>query len=214
MSSYDCYFDGSYKPEISGCAFVVEADGKIVHSQVVPEKLTSSYCAELRALHLLLQYIEQHISHGSRIQIFGDAEWLISIVNRKKSRNDKHKTRKLLRRLRHDYTISITHINRRNNKVAHRLARTITCGRSILQPKMFDFTNSKTMRLEHIIVPAHMRSPPKESKYLSRKLFFLIHGEVYKPIHVNAEDVLVDGYISYLILKEYGELECSVIVKS
>jgi len=214
MNNYDCYFDGSYKPEISGCAFVIEADGELVHSQAFPEKLTSSYCAELRALHLLLQHIEQHINYDSQIQIFGDAEDLIRIVNRKKPGKDKHKTRKLLRKLRQNYTISITHTNRRNNRVAHKLARTITRGRSILQPRAFDLTNCKTMRLEHIIVPAHMQFPPSESKYLSRKLFFLIHGEVYKPIHVNAEDVLVDGYISYLILKEYGELECSVIVKS
>ena len=32
MNNYDCYFDGSYKPEISGCAFVIEADGKLVYS--------------------------------------------------------------------------------------------------------------------------------------------------------------------------------------
>ena len=100
MNSYDCYFDGSHKPEISGCAFIIEVDGEIVYSQVSPAQLKSSHRAERLALHLLLQYIGESISLGSTIRIFGDAKWMIDVVNHETSGSKGHKTRALLHKLR------------------------------------------------------------------------------------------------------------------
>jgi len=215
LNSYDCYFDGSHKPEISGCAFIIEADGEIVYSQVSPAQLKSSHRAERLALHLLLQYIGESISLGSTIRIFGDAKWMIDVINHETSGSKGHKTRALLHKLRQNHDISLAYIPRRDNRVAHRLARTITRPSTIpLQPKRYDFTNSKIMSLDDIIIPAHMlKNLPKKSKYQKRKAFFLMNGELYKPIHVDVDDALVDGYISYLILKEVGIQGSLVIVK-
>jgi len=215
MSSYDCYFDGSYKPEISGCAFILEVDGEIVYSQVSPAQLNSSHRAERRALHLLLQYIGESISPGNTIRIFGDAKWMIDVVNHETPGSKGHKTRALLHKLRQNHDISLAYIPRRDNRVAHRLARTVTRPSTIpAQSKRYDFTNSKTMSLDDIIIPAYMlKNLPRKSKYQIRKKFFLMNRELYKPIHVDAADVLIDGYISYLILKEIGIQGSLVIVK-
>jgi hypothetical protein len=70
------------------------------------------------------------------------------------------------------------------------------------------------MLLDDIVIPNRIKygRPPSQVKYKSRLLFFQKHGEMYKTILVNSDGMLLDGYITYLILKEHGMDECCVDV--
>ena len=80
MEVYKCYFDGSYTPRISGCAFCVIVDGKIMHSNVFCEKLPSSQYAETMALAVLLRHIGEFIEPGSTVEVYGDDKPLIDMI--------------------------------------------------------------------------------------------------------------------------------------
>ena len=81
-------------------------------------------------------------------------------------------------------------------------------------PKGYALMETKTMQLDDILIRDGMANgnPPRESKYQKRLVFYKKHGHVYKTIQINADGILLDGYISYLILKEHGVSECTVEV--
>ena len=83
-------------------------------------------------------------------------------------------------------------------------------------PKGYTLAETKTMQLDDIIIRDGMANgnPPRESKYQKRLEFYKKHGYVYKNIQINTDGILLDGYISYLILKEHGVTECNVEVLS
>lgn len=59
------------------------------------------------------------------------------------------------------------------------------------------------MRLSDIVVPKHMAAtPPKESKMNKVRAFYKEHNCVDKPIVVNKDNLLLDGYIRYLVRLE------------
>lgn len=57
--------------------------------------------------------------------------------------------------------------------------------------------------------------PPKDEKLDSRREVFLNHStdflDLHYPIIVNKNNVLIDGYCTYLVLKEYGVKKFPVI---
>lgn len=59
------------------------------------------------------------------------------------------------------------------------------------------------LNLDDIIIPSHFScSEPSDTKYQNKKRDYINYGE-YKLV-VNESNVLLDGYISYLILKDLG----------
>lgn len=60
------------------------------------------------------------------------------------------------------------------------------------------------MKLADIIIPDYLaESVPNEAKINRVKRYFLKYGELDKPIIINHKKELVDGYIRYLVLKEF-----------
>lgn len=60
------------------------------------------------------------------------------------------------------------------------------------------------MKLTSIIIPDYLaESVPNEAKINRAKRYFIEHGELDKPIIINHKKELVDGYIRYLVLKEF-----------
>ena len=65
-------------------------------------------------------------------------------------------------------------------------------------------SNKKYMKLEDIIVPGRfMSKPPKLDKVLLHHQDY-IHNQYLDPIIVDANNIIIDGYISCLIHKHYG----------
>ena len=216
--AYKCYFDASFTPTMSSCAFAVKRAGKILYSHACCEVLATSQIAEQTALNLLLQYIQENLEPGSTVRIYGDCQSAIDALNAKKKGGARDEMLETLYKLRGaGYTISLQYIPRRKNRTAHKLAKDKLPPQPPwpqgLQVKEWDFSRGKHMALDDIIIPAHMTESPRAERHAKRLEFYETHGRVYKPIHVNGDDVLVDGYISYLILKAYGEHMCQVIVE-
>lgn len=70
-----------------------------------------------------------------------------------------------------------------------------------------------TIKLSEIkIQESFLQTRPKESKMQYYRDFYEMTGKQAKPIVINKNNVLLDGYIQYLILKENNEREASVIV--
>jgi len=72
------------------------------------------------------------------------------------------------------------------------------------------------MRLRKIKISDRFRThPPKEEKLNSRREVFLSHSEdfldLHHPIIVNKDNTLIDGYCTYLVLKEYNVKKFPVI---
>ena len=129
LTTYECYFDGSHRPQMSGCAFCVCINSQTIYKYVYHERLATSQLAEMRALYLLLKYIQQNIEPGSTLIINGDADGVIRKAEGLTKRSGKDgrthvgKTRKLLRKLRKDYIITLNCIPRKENQTAHELVR-------------------------------------------------------------------------------------------
>ena len=68
------------------------------------------------------------------------------------------------------------------------------------------------MKLEHIHVSkSFKRTKPNLNKVEKYKKYYLENGIQAKPIVLGKGNKLVDGYIQYLILKEFGEVEAEVV---
>ena len=219
-TTYKCYFDGSHVPAMSGCAFFVTVDDQIQHSHVHHEKLEDSYRAEMFALYLLLQYIKKNIEPGSAVEIYGDAKGLLDKMKSMRRRRKRSQTKKLIDALRDSHDLTLTFIPRAKNKAAHKLAALKYFpppdhikGPKVLRHNKYIFQSRETMLLDDIIVPnLYLNSQPSDEKYQSRLLFYQRHRRVQKTIWIDANGLLLDGYISYLILKEHGVSECCVDV--
>lgn len=61
-------------------------------------------------------------------------------------------------------------------------------------------------RLDKIVVSmAFKEHPPKESKMMSRSIYHIVYHKFKVLIVINNNNVLLDGYTSYLIAKELGK---------
>lgn len=68
----------------------------------------------------------------------------------------------------------------------------------------------KTLDTNNIKIPEPFtKTPPRKEKVKLKKQ--LINQGIIKPIEINENNVLTDGYITYLILKEKGYTEIPVI---
>ena len=225
MNRHECYFDASRRPEMSCCAYCVIVDGQVEHSFVHHERIQSAYMAEMRALGLLLKHIQEQITPGSTVVVYGDALGLINKMNTTKTsrnRSKTNKTRKLLNSLRKKYDITLEHIPRRENIIAHSLSRTVYTPKPKRPPmrkrkgipaEKILYKECKPMLLNDIVISKSMKKTvPHPEKYSQKLCYFKTHGQTQRPIQVNPNGLLLDGYISYLILQEHGITEINVEV--
>lgn len=71
----------------------------------------------------------------------------------------------------------------------------------------------RRMRLIDIKIPeAFALTSPREEKMCECREFWRYEGKQDRPIVVNHNNVLIDGYVMYLILKEHKEEEADIIV--
>ena len=56
-----------------------------------------------------------------------------------------------------------------------------------------------------IVKDCFSETTPRKSKYIAKLKQYELFGSIKKPIRINRDFVLVDGYIDYLILREKGE---------
>lgn len=48
------------------------------------------------------------------------------------------------------------------------------------------------------------KHPPKWTKMLDKQAFYIEHGKYEQPIVINKNNVLLDGYTTYLLAKQLG----------
>lgn len=65
-----------------------------------------------------------------------------------------------------------------------------------------------------IITERFLNNPPKEKKLNKIRRYYSEFGVVDKPIIINKKNVLIDGYIRYLVLKENGREHTYVKVQN
>ena len=71
-------------------------------------------------------------------------------------------------------------------------------------------SRKKTMKLADIKVPVHFQNnQPKLDKILMHHQDYIVNGYM-GTIIVDADDVIIDGYIPYLIRKSYGHENVTV----
>lgn len=67
-------------------------------------------------------------------------------------------------------------------------------------------------KLSNIKIPVKfLEHPPKAEKMWRRKCYYIIHQKVKVPIIINRDNVLLDGYTSYLIEKILNKKYVKVI---
>jgi len=207
---------------MSGCAYCIFVDEQLIRSKVHHVKLHSSFYAELYAFEMLLQYIRQHVKPDadSSIKIYGDSKSLVDMMKSNK-KNRKYKSiKKFFVRLQSLYNLSLHHIPRKENKIAHKLARQEYV--PILKPaeikKLYgedrSFDESRNMSLDDIRIPNYIKHgrAPRYENYIPRLLYYQRFGCDYKTIRIDPNGFLCEGYITYLILKEHGISTCNVDV--
>ena len=216
MTTYECFFDASHTRERTRCAFFVRHEnGHLAGKQVVEtkERAKNSVEAESQALLLLLNWIKHKIEVGSKINIYGDALVVINNVNRRK------KYRGIFKQIKNDYDVTLEYIPRRKNHLADKLSKGKKAKFPVVpikatSPKSkakYVKIESKSMLLEDIKVSENF-TPPNPKKYQQRLAFYKENGFTKSSIDIDENCVLIDGYISYLILKENNVQNCNVNV--
>ncbi|MGL6174814.1 MAG: hypothetical protein ACRC1P_09455 [Cellulosilyticaceae bacterium] len=70
-----------------------------------------------------------------------------------------------------------------------------------------------TMNIDDIKIHESMKkTPPKLNKLMSRDAYYKTHGEFCKPVHINSDGYIVDGYITYLLCKIHDIEEVPVLL--
>lgn len=70
---------------------------------------------------------------------------------------------------------------------------------------MLKIFNKRIMKLSKIkIQEKFKKNPPRWTKMLSKQLFYIYNRKFEQPIVVNKDNVLVDGYTTYLLAKQMG----------
>ena len=218
---YKCYFDGSYTPDMSGCAFCVIVNNGIIHTNTYRERLQTPHHAETQALYILLCYIQDKIAPGSTIEIYGDDKTLIDkIIYSKNPKYTKMEIRLFYETLKERYSISLAHISSKKNKIAHALSRIAydTQPNLALLDSSKGYVRRRYMLLEDILIPDFIKRSklPSPENYGKRLRYFRQHGHDHKSktIRIDSNGQMIAGYITYLVLKDSGLTACYVDVCS
>lgn len=204
MKTYTAYFDASCKPEISRCAFYIEHNNKTVYKEVkeihLENNWNNSQLAESKALLYLLEYIWNNIEPKSYVVIYGDAQNIIDVINNGVS--PKYKTViDIFQNLQKQYKLKIAFIPRKQNYKADRLTRNIPI--SIRREKTF--LESRIINLNDVVVPHFISaSTPNKNKYQDKLVYFKDTGCFKKPIKIDENFTILDGFIAYRILNDLG----------
>ncbi len=71
---------------------------------------------------------------------------------------------------------------------------------------MLKIFNKKIMKLSKIKIPKEFElHPPKFKKMLEKIAFYLEHRKFEQPIIIDKNNILVDGYTTYLLATECGK---------
>jgi ribonuclease HI len=216
MSEYRCYFDASYKENTAQCAYYIKRDDSILHTKVNRFNAESPEKAEAQALLMLLQYIDSHIESSCKVSVYGDALSVISAITSTSKRKKRFKgIRRLFHSMKNRFDISIEFIPRKMNVTADRLSK----AKSINLPLPIDaniemgFVGHRHIAVDDIVVPKEIKySSPSKAKFNNRLEYFTKTGKLYRTIQIDENNVLLDGFISYLILKRHGIAECDAEV--
>ena len=83
-----------------------------------------------------------------------------------------------------------------------------------LKRKYAQKTIITTIKLSKIKIPHKFkRKYPKPEKMLRKYKFFLKHKKLESFIIINKQNILIDGYTSYLIAKAFGFKKVTVMIK-
>ena len=70
----------------------------------------------------------------------------------------------------------------------------------------------RTLSLSRIKIPEDFKkTSPKEYKLIECKTYWEVFGEQDRYIVLDSKNVLIDGYVQYLVLQEFGAKECKAI---
>ena len=73
----------------------------------------------------------------------------------------------------------------------------------------------KWVAISDIIIPdVFANTKPRQYKIDKIRNYYLEYGCVDKPVTVNGNNVLIDGYIRYLVLKENGAMYAKAEVRN
>jgi len=206
---------------MSGCAFCVIVNNGIIHTNTYRERLQTPHQAETQALYILLCYIKDQITPGSTIEVYGDDKTLIDkILHYTNPKYTNMEIRLFYEDLKEQYSISLAHISRKKNKIAHSLSR-LAYG---IQPNLALIKSSKGyvrrryMLLEDILIPDSIKGNtlPSPENYSKRLRYCRQHGHDHKSktIRIDSNGQMIAGYITYLVLKDSGFTACYVDVCS
>lgn len=211
---YECFFDASYRDGLSKCAFYVERDGIVIHKSVTGVQTRTCNLAEAEALFCLLKYVKKKIPQNNEVRIYGDSMVVVKLINGKRHihkcyRSDYNKLLDLYNALKSRYIISVKHIRRDKNLLADKLSKSLDISGGM------PCIEIKPMNLNSIIVPMYMRkTEPSAAKMSERLAYYRANGSLYREISVDENYVLLDGYISYLILLSHDIQTHSVYIVS
>lgn len=69
------------------------------------------------------------------------------------------------------------------------------------------------IKLDEIIIPNKMsQSVPSKEKVSKARKYFITFGKIDKPIVIDENKVLIDGYIRYLVLNGFGVIQTDDVV--
>ncbi len=70
---------------------------------------------------------------------------------------------------------------------------------------MLKIFSKKIMKLNKIKIQMEfVLHPPRPKKMIHKRIFYLVHRKFEQPIIVNKDNILIDGYTTYLLAKRYG----------
>jgi len=117
------------------------------------------------------------------------------------------------------YLISLTHISRDENEIAHTLSRSAyKTQTNIKKKKPNGYVRRRYMLLEDIFIPDSIKSNalPSPENYGKRLRYCRQYGHDHKSktIRIDSNGQMIAGYITYLVLKDSGFTACYVDVCS
>lgn len=211
-NAYDCYFDASYKDKIARCAYFIKHNGTIAYHKAFSINVKTSAKAEAASLHGLLYYLSTHVEDGSIINVYGDALFLFESLASKRNKNYK-KIKSLIKEMKSRFDLTIKYIPRNENNIADRLTKgkPLIINNEVISSRIV--VERKIVQLDEICIPASMaKSSPSENRKNNKLNYYKKHGCFKKNIKINQLGMLIDGYVSILILKEQGVREYAVDV--
>jgi ribonuclease HI len=212
------YFDASFLPEAKAgkIGFIIKRDNQNITKQSKSIKARNSNEAELKALDLTVTHLLDNIYKADEIKIYGDNKQVIEIINlgRKMKNTSKDFINSLIKKfniLKTLYNCSLEWISRKFNKDADKITRGKINQIKVVKDITYNLQQynvpEKTERLypiENIKIPKMIKySTPNKTKVKNITDYYITNNAFDKPIKIDKNGTLKDGYIRYLIAKQF-----------